>query len=410
VQPRIFTTDEHDINPDHIDRDALAVILRLQQAGFSAYLVGGGVRDLLIHQVPKDFDVSTSATPEEIKRLFRRQCILIGRRFRLAHIRFGKKVIEVSTFRSGDNEEDELITRDNCWGSPEEDALRRDFTINGLFYDPSNHSIIDFVGGWDDVHKMLLRTIGKPDARFKQDPVRMLRALKFQARLGFFLEEDTERAVKECYEEIAKSSTHRLLEEIFKMLESGASAPFFKLMVKYGMLSTLFPKLTNFLAGPHGEAVYDYLDAADKAKDLNHGMALERPVLTACLLYPILEREVQIQFIDKGIVPHMGHIIMLTSAIIKAAITEAFSHFPRRIASSVNFILSTQYRFTPTSKKKHFRPSLFQHKEFPMALHFLRLRSVANPEITDIYDNWKRRCTRKRRAPQKKHHPAPHGH
>ncbi|HAB99553.1 MAG TPA: polynucleotide adenylyltransferase PcnB, partial [Parachlamydiales bacterium] len=165
MQPKIYTVDEHRILPEKIDSHAFYVIEKLRDAGHSAYLVGGGVRDLLLGQKPKDFDVSTSASPEEIKALFR-NAILIGRRFRLAHIRFGQKIIEVATFRSGDTEAPDLIVRDNVWGSEEEDVLRRDFTINGLFYNPREQTVIDYVQGYPDLEQRILRTIGQPDLRF----------------------------------------------------------------------------------------------------------------------------------------------------------------------------------------------------------------------------------------------------
>src|ERR1700733_9722711 len=166
MNPKIYVLDDHQIPLTAVDPDALRVVQNLQKAGHVAYIVGGGVRDLLLQQRPKDYDISTSAKPEEIKELFRSQCLLIGRRFRLAHIRCGRKILEVSTFRSGDPESDQLIVRDNEWGSPEQDVMRRDFTINGLFYDPATQTIIDYVGGYPDLQKKLLRTIGKPYLRF----------------------------------------------------------------------------------------------------------------------------------------------------------------------------------------------------------------------------------------------------
>ena len=183
MQPKIYSIDEHRLPHEKIDDQAYYVIMKLRNNGHKAYLVGGGVRDLLINVRPKDFDISTSATPEEVKKCFR-NCILIGRRFRLAHVRFGKKIIEVATFRAGETENIDLIVRDNIWGTEEEDVLRRDFTINGLFYDPENHTIIDYVNGYEDIEKKIIRTIGNPSVRFKQDPVRMIRLLKFYARFG----------------------------------------------------------------------------------------------------------------------------------------------------------------------------------------------------------------------------------
>ena len=184
MKPRIYSKEEHNIDVNQIDPEVLYILEKLRKADYVAYLVGGGVRDLLLNQKPKDFDVSTSAKPEEIRALFS-SAVLIGKRFRLAHIRFGRKVIEVSTFRAGDIENEQLITEDNIWGDAKQDVLRRDFTINGLFYDSEKEQLIDYVGGYLDIQKRYLRVIGNPCLRFKQDPVRMIRCLKFQARYHF---------------------------------------------------------------------------------------------------------------------------------------------------------------------------------------------------------------------------------
>ena len=178
MAPRILPRPEHNVSRKDIDDDALKVLYRLKNAGFLGYLVGGGVRDLLLARKPKDFDISTDAHPPQVKKLFR-NCFIIGRRFRLCHVRFGRKVIEVSTFRrQAEPEEGEtLIRRDNTFGTPEEDAFRRDFTVNALFYDVATFSIIDYVGGLEDVQQKVIRTIGDPVVRFREDPVRMLRAV-----------------------------------------------------------------------------------------------------------------------------------------------------------------------------------------------------------------------------------------
>lgn len=409
MQPKIFFTSDHDIDPALIDPDALYVVKRLRDAGFTSYLVGGSVRDLLVKKCPKDYDISTSALPEQIKQLFQRQCILIGRRFRLAHIRCGHKILEVSTFRSGDNDSD-LIVHDNQWGSPEEDVLRRDFTINGLFYDPSNHSIIDYVGGWDDIHKRILRTIGDPEIRFKQDPVRMIRLLKFRARFGFEIDPACRNALISCREEITKSSPARILEEFLRMLESGASAPFFYLMNESGILKLLFPSLSHYLRGEHGKEIYSYLTCADKMNLASGKKPLDRAVLTACLLYPILEHEVKTQFLDKNVIPHIGDVMMITSSVIKNFVTASFSHFPRRISATTGFILTTQYRLTPPGNKKHHSPRLFRNSEFGAALKFLKIRAVINEKVTEQYLAWKNLYKQTERQADRRghHHPAPH--
>src|SRR3954470_16139138 len=235
-----------------IDSDADRVVRKLTRAGYKAYLVGGCVRDLLVGRTPKDFDVATSATPNEIKSTFRNSRI-IGRRFRLAHVFFGSKIIETSTFRANPRDEDDhdlLIRRDNVFGTETEDARRRGFTINGLFYDVEREEVIDHVGGLADLEAKLVRTIGDPDIRFQEDPVRMLRALKFAARLSFGFEPATWRALLRWRSEISKCAPPRLLEEMHRLLRGGAARRSFELMVETGVLAVLSPYLAGLLEGP----------------------------------------------------------------------------------------------------------------------------------------------------------------
>jgi poly(A) polymerase len=405
VQPKTFHASDHDIDPAQIDDHAVLILKRLRDAGFLAFLVGGSVRDLLLKKTPKDFDISTSARPEEIKAIFQRQCILIGRRFRLAHIRFGHKVFEVSTFRSGDNEGD-LILHDNIWGGAEEDALRRDFTINGLFYDPVEHAVIDYVDGWADIHKHVLRTIGDPVIRFRQDPVRMIRLLKFKARFGFHIAPEVQEALDQCFCDIVKSSPARILEEILRMLESGASAPFFRLMRESGLLDMLFPNLAHFLEKPHGEDVYQLLGAADHLNAGSQRKPIDRAVLTSCLLFPILEREIDAAAKQNNL-PHFGQVILLTSSLIKEVIAPSFAHFPKRISAAMNFILSTQFRMTPLSGKRHVRTKLLFNKEFELALMFLKVRSLASERFMEDYRWWKQQYLQTRHQIERQGRPPP---
>ena len=421
VQPKIYHASDHDIDPALIDADAVYVLKKLKEAGFLAYLVGGGVRDLLLKKVPKDFDISTSARPEQIKQVFQRQCLVIGRRFRLAHVRFGHKIIEVSTFRAGENDSD-LIVQDNIWGSPEEDVLRRDFTINGLFYDPVTHTVIDYVGGWNDIHNHLLRTIGDPATRFRQDPVRMLRLLKFRARFGFEIQPQTMQTLSKCSEEIVKSSPARILEEILRMLESGASAPFFRLLSETGMLELLFPFLDHFLVGKHGEDVYNLLSIADKINISLGKKTIDRAILTACLLFPIVERAIYSAYLKDQHIPHYGDIMTVTSSVIKGVLTTSFSNFPKRLSAEVGYILLTQYRLTPLNNKRQQRARLFHNKEFDLALKFLKIRALANNELMEIYEWWNHQKqiaethSEHHRQPHhpssehREHHRHPHGH
>jgi poly(A) polymerase len=386
VKPKIYFVEETDIDPALIDTDALYVLDRLREAGFTAYLVGGSVRDLLAKKVPKDYDISTSARPEEIKTIFQRRCILIGRRFRLAHIRFGHKIIEVSTFRTGENVDD-LIVHDNEWGTPEQDVLRRDFTINGLFYDSSNHSVIDYVGGWADIHEGILRTIGQPEMRFRQDPVRIIRLIKFQARFGFKIEANTEKAVTTCLEEIRKSSEARILEEILRMLESGASEPFFRLLAQYNLINILFPSLTEFLHTSKGKEVFHYLSVVDKLYQYKGKNTLDRAVLASCLVYTMLEKELEKQYLSKKLTPHIGEITICTSTLLKEVLTQTFTHFPRRISSMMIAIIVAQYRLTPLSGKRHYREKMFKHKDFELSLKFFKLRALVNERLVENYSS-----------------------
>lgn len=405
-EPKIYFVNEHGIDPYLIDSDALYVLERLREEGFIAYLVGGSVRDLLIKKIkPKDFDISTSARPEQIKAIFQRRCILIGRRFRLAHVRFGHKIIEVSTFRTGENDST-LIVQDNEWGSPEQDVLRRDFTINGLFYDSSNHSIIDYVGGWEDIQKHMLRIIGNPEIRFKQDPVRLLRLIKFQARFGFKVDPETEKAIQLCRGEIVKSSHARILEEIFRMLESGASAPFFRLLAENNFLGILFPHLMRALHTPQGKIIFHYLACADQLFHHKGKNTLDRAVLSSCLIYPLLEQELNRQFLSKKLNPHIGEITLTASTLIKEILVQAFSHFPRRISSTMVSILVSQYRITPLTGKRHYRERFLRHKDFELALKFLKLRALVNGELVDIYTSIRNQYHQL--IHRKHHNPSPH--
>jgi len=278
VEPVIIPRAEHTISRRDIDPDALKVLYRLQQSHFDAYLVGGGVRDLLLGRRPKDFDIATNAHPYQIKKLFR-NCWIIGRRFRLAHVKFGMKTIEVATFRRNvpdpgpDPVEEEpevvgsspapltqdgIIRRDNTFGTPEEDAFRRDFTVNALVYDIATYSIIDYVGGLGDLERRVIRSIGDPLVRFVEDPVRMLRAAVFSARLGFDIDQDVLNAITALKPLIAQASGPRLLEEYYKILRSGYAEASFRTLDRLGLLELMTPELRD-----PSEDVWDSLARLD---------------------------------------------------------------------------------------------------------------------------------------------------
>jgi poly(A) polymerase len=268
-EPVTVPREQHAISRKQIDPDALKVLYRLHEHNYAAYLVGGSVRDLLLGRRPKDFDIGTSAHPYQVKRLFK-NCWIIGRRFRLAHVRFGTKTIEVATFRrqlsaqelaageepspavpmghargeAADPEAaDRLLHRDNTFGTPEEDAFRRDFTINALFYDIGTFSIIDYTGGLQDLRDGVVRSIGDPVERFQEDPVRMLRAVAMAARLGFRIDEPIDRAIETHRQDIARSAPARLMEELYKLLRSGSSERAFRLLAERHLLEPIAKEL-----------------------------------------------------------------------------------------------------------------------------------------------------------------------
>jgi poly(A) polymerase len=312
TEPRIVPRAEHPISRRDIDPDALKVLYRLRQFDHVAYLVGGSVRDLLLGRRPKDFDVGTSAHPYQVKKLFR-NCWIIGRRFRLAHVRFGPKVIEVATFRrqvepgeeivaegvpvpshDGEGGESEpadsagshhLIHRDNTFGTPEEDAFRRDFTINALFYDIATFSVIDYVGGLEDLKAAVVRAIGDPEVRMREDPVRMMRAVALAARLDFTIDPPVLEAIRRHRRDLARSSPPRLLEEYYKILRAGSSEKTFRDLASLGLLEPISKELHHGAADPLWRSLAG-LDAYRRRFDAAPD-TLTNAILLGTLLVPL---------------------------------------------------------------------------------------------------------------------------
>ena len=329
VEPTVVPRSEHTISRRDIDPDALKVLYRLHEHNYVAYLVGGSVRDLLLDRHPKDFDIGTSAHPHQVKKLFR-NCWIIGRRFRLAHVKFGSKTIEVATFRrqveaagitpeaeaaldlpgeapaeagmltvdeaignrlqpehmprARRRAEDHLIQRDNTYGTPEEDAFRRDFTVNALFYDIGTFSIIDYTEGLKDLDARLIRSIGEPEVRFLEDPVRMLRAVVLAARLEFTIDDAALDAIEHHRHEIRRSAAPRLLEEYYKILRSGHSAEAFRQLSGTGLLREITPELEE---AP--DAFWHALEAIDRYREPYRSApeSLTNAILAGTLLHPL---------------------------------------------------------------------------------------------------------------------------
>lgn len=312
----ITPRSEHPLSRKMIDEEALKVLYRLHGHGFSAYLVGGSVRDLLLGKIPKDFDVATSAHPNEIRALFRNSRI-IGRRFRLVQVYFkGGKVVQVATFRShSEFEEKEAengeIVRTESFGTPEEDALRRDITINGLFYNIADFSILDYVNGMEDLRRGIIRSIGDPDEKFEEDPVRMIRVIRHAARTGFSIEDRTYEAILHHREEIKQCSPSRLRDEFLRDLKEGAAERSLRLMLQTGLLFSLFPDFhrvfgeRNPLRHQSSQFLLSLFSLVDQLVHAGHPPS--ESILLALLLHPLLqvvtpehpfvgEREQQIYF------------------------------------------------------------------------------------------------------------------
>lgn len=312
AEPTIVPRSQHTISRRDVDPDALKVLYRLQEHNYVAYLVGGSVRDLLLARRPKDFDIGTSAHPHQVKKLFR-NCWIIGRRFRLAHVKYGSKTIEVATFRQNvtaelpseaaaaeeaeaaqdaasesvaerRRAEDHLIQRDNTYGTPEEDAFRRDFTVNALFYDIGTFSIIDYVGGLHDLELRLIRCIGDPDVRFLEDPVRMLRAVVLAARLQFTIDEPVLDAISTHAHEIARSAPARLVEEFYKILRSGHAEEAFRQLRATGLLKEITPELSSA-----GDPLWRSVAAVDRYRGRFAAApeSMTNAILAGTLLHPL---------------------------------------------------------------------------------------------------------------------------
>ena len=366
---------DHCISRKNIDPDALKVLYRLSRLGYEAYLVGGGVRDLLLGRAPKDFDVGTSAKPNEVKRAFR-NCFLIGRRFRLAHVRFGQKVIETATFRANSQSVGDIIEHaaegpmeDNTFGTPMTDANRRDFTVNGLFYDIKTFAVIDYVGGLKDLKKKVIRSIGDPMIRFREDPVRMMRAVKFSSRLGFAIEKGTEKAIRKLHSCILTASTPRVCEEVFRLFPYGASAKAFRMLYDFGLLGDLLPDLAAFIKADGGEksATWRHLEVLDRYERAMHKRGCDVPnALRAAVLYTAMARKV-------GAREALG--TMLKSIALPKA-----SYF------AAIFMIDSARRLAldPARGRRRFTG----HRDFPDALDYNRILARAEGRDETILDKW----------------------
>jgi len=390
LELRVISRDQHNVSRKNISNGALRVLYRLNEAGFRACLVGGAVRDLLLGGHPKDFDIATSATPEEVKRLFR-NCRLIGRRFRLAHVVFGQEIVEVATFRgsvddgSGDRHVvDGRIVRDNVYGTIEEDAVRRDFTVNALYYDIADFSVRDYVGGYEDLLRRELRLIGDPVQRYREDPVRMLRAVRLAAKLDFRIADDARAPFDELGELLLHAPPARLFDESLKMLFAGHGLKSFRALEASGLLVDVFPLAARALKFRGGESFRAMLEngLAGTDRRIAEGKPVTPAFLFATLLWGAVRAQVERE-IAKGSDP--------TSAWLRVShhvINEQAKHvaIPRRFGVMMQEIWVLQPRFEQRTKKRVHR--MLTHPRFRAAYDFLLLRAAESPETAELGEWW----------------------
>ncbi|UCC13619.1 MAG: polynucleotide adenylyltransferase PcnB [Gammaproteobacteria bacterium] len=392
--PVIIPRPEHNISRANISKNALKVLYRLKDAGYESFIVGGGVRDLLLGREPKDFDIATDAHPEEVRRLFR-NCRLIGRRFRLAHIHFGRDIIEVATFRAapidhdGDDHdhatsEEGRILRDNIYGGIDDDVWRRDFTANGLYYNVADFSIWDYVGGVEDVRNGVMRLIGDPPARYREDPVRMLRAVRFAAKLGFRIEASTEAPLFELGELLRDVPAARLFDECLKLFLSGHALPSFELLRHYDMFRHLFPAADSELEGLEGETfralVLNSLENTDRR--VAEGKTVTPTFLFAVFLWGSVSRLAG-KLRESGDAPMQA---MLEAADTVLRNQQSHVSIPRRFGVPLKDIMALQVRF----RNQHGRRALrvLEHPSFRAAYDFMRLRSLAGEDSVENVEFW----------------------
>lgn len=388
--PKVLSRAEHPISRRLLSPNTLKVLYRLHRAGFLAYLVGGAVRDLLLGRTPKDFDVGTNARPQQVRQLFRNARI-IGRRFRIARVQFGEEVIEVSTFRrspameepNGEEGSDALApetVNDDEYGTPEEDAFRRDFTVNGLFYNIADFTVIDYVGGLADLERRVIRAIGPAGERFVEDPVRMMRAVEYAVRLGFSLDPQTAAAIGEHFREIRRASAARLAYELGESLKSGHAAGIFRGLWEFGLLTEVLPFLA-FYDTKQQKLFFRFLALAD-------GVQAQRKMgeeaLLALLVWPWVYKP--ISEAAEGSLPWGQLEAELKSRVGEMAQLLSFSHYRGHLIRYGLLYLARLYQ-EPRSPRKAVR--MVRHEAFPVAMDLLTVQAAVDTQAARALARWR---------------------
>jgi poly(A) polymerase len=391
--PKVYPRSEHMISRSLISDNALKVLYRLQKSGYQAYLVGGCVRDLLLGREPKDFDVVTDAHPEQIRTVFR-NCRLIGRRFRLAHVHFGEEIVEVATFRglSGEEAHSERvlengrILRDNVYGSIEEDAFRRDFTVNALYYNIADFSVVDYVGGMDDHKAAILRPIGDPERRYREDPVRMLRAVRFAVKLGFNIHPDSAEPISRLAGLLKEIPAARLYDEVAKLFLSGYAVQTFEQLRHYGLFGALFPETEQCLSREQQGFPLTFLAKALERTDQR--VQENKPVAPYFLFAALLWEPVQARA-QARIASGQNEILAYQEASGEVIARQVrHTALPRSVGLPVRELWALQPRLENTLGGRAFR--LLSHPRFRAAYDFLVLRAETGEAEPALAEWWTR--------------------
>jgi poly(A) polymerase len=388
---KIYTRSEHCISRSRISENALKVLQRLKKAGFEAYLVGGCVRDLLLGREPKDFDVATNASPEQVKQVFR-NCRIIGRRFRLAHVFFGREIIEVATFRGSESDasdqqvihEDGRLLRDNVFGTLEEDVWRRDFTVNALYYNIRDFSVVDYTGGMYDHANAVIRLIGDPNLRYREDPVRMLRAIRFAVKLGFTLHPETEEPIYSQAELLKSIPAARLYDEVLKLFLAGYGVQTFEMLRHYGLFAMLFPATDKCLETENQDFPRLFLIRALENSDLRFadGKSLTPYFLLAALLWEPLQ-ETANAYMRRGENETIAFQNAANDVLSKQIKITAM---PRHITQSMRDVWFMQSKFSRIVGSRPYR--LLEQPKFRAAYDFLQLRAETGGADKALLDWW----------------------
>jgi poly(A) polymerase len=383
----IIPRDHHNISRKNISPAAIKIIKQLEDAGFAAYLVGGGVRDLLLGSNPKDFDVATNAKPEEVKRIFR-SARIVGRRFQIVHVRMGREVIEVTTFRGHHEEsssvrsEDGMLLRDNVYGTLETDAMRRDFTVNALYYTLKDFSVIDYCNGMEDLKQRTLRIIGDPATRYKEDPVRILRALRFAAKLGFSLEAKTAKPIRELSGLLLNVSDARLFEEVLKLFLGGSATATFNLMREYDLLTHLFPGTDKALkAGDEIGANLIEQCMINTDKRIRGDKTVTPAFIYAALLWPALQQQFTLLSSQMTPIQAWGQ---AAQNVINQQLTR--TAVPKRFLIPMREIWDLQQRLPSRLGMRALRT--LDHPRFRAAYDFLLMREAAGEALDGLGVWW----------------------